>query len=1326
MKNLDSINNKTISKNKNLISSNNSNNEKTLYNLTPSMITKITPVKNNEKFSQISTDIISKKKNNQFLKDKNVSPFNLTPLKLNENLEYYSKTHNNFYTIEQPNYNINNFNERNIDKSYNCLNTENIDIDCSELIENKIDFQQENDYDSNQSQIYETNYILDNINYDERNRLNTISNQIKNEKFNYNIDKKEKKSFSNRVSLEKDKLNKIILSKNCKNIDKKNNLSNRRILNFSSRDKFMNDFFQSEKPKSVAKNNIQKGGIINLQTKRKTNEKFNIKNIQIKKTGYCIMKNSKYTKEAAQIIQEWWRRLIERYKERKMIIKIQSFWRGRLIRKNMNLFNSFLSMIEKVLVNHIRCWVFYFSHEINKKIILKKLFLKYRKRQLIKDKIKLYLYKWINYIRLVKLKILKIKKMRKLFENRSRLKEKKCLLKLVFEKWRLKVKINNIENNVILPFFENYLNISLIKKFEKTIQLIKKFGLKKIIPRLLDYLIKKARNDKLKKLIKNKHDLKILKKYFNKWYEMINYRTKDIKKKLSIYLLYNIFKRIKKTLIRMLFKKLIKKNEVIDKRIIQEKIYKKKNIPKEINIDLLNDKNKVKKSTHKNFLNIIDDKLLEENKFNDCFKNISNVNIWEKYEKKNKIGYGIYSSVYKVQHIETKEFYAIKEIEKGKFENLENLLLNELETINKIKTENCLSINEVINTKKYIYIIMDLCECNLEDYIKRRKKPISINEIRQVLIQLNNIFQVMLNKENIYIDLKPKNILLSLDRLDKCLIKLSHFCSNKYINPSNSFSFNENLLTMAPEVLNDEKELINSKSVIWSLGTIIYYMLFKEYPYTGQIEYQILNDIQSNKELKYCDNEKLNDLLNKMLKININERISWKDYFNHPFFNQNNLELFNFNCEKHLKIIKYYCIGCKKNICENCLKEHLSHKIIPFYKIGLSEKEINRMENIFKEIENKLNSFNKMKKDIEYLLTKMKLIKENRLIYKNDKDNNYKEYYIKYLENMNKKLENNEIKLIDLTPNEIICIYDIKKNEEEEEFEEEEDIEEEKKYDFLDKPINILNCYEEIKRDKSISKLKEAKNNENEIKENCVIYLNNKKIDFCYKYKFLKEGKYSMTITFTKPLTNLNCIFMNCNKLLSIDLSKFNTYNIINMSYMFSHCSFLVSLDLSNINTNNVTNMSNMFSHCCSLKSLNLSNFNTINVTNMSNMFIKCSSLISLNLTNFNTKNVTNMSNMFSHCCSLSCLDLSNFDTNNVINMRYMFSYCSILTSLDLSNFNTNNVTNMSNMFSHCCSLKSLNLSNFNTINVANMSNMFSGLKKDCKIVSNDKNIQTF
>ena len=150
-------------------------------------------------------------------------------------------------------------------------------------------------------------------------------------------------------------------------------------------------------------------------------------------------------------------------------------------------------------------------------------------------------------------------------------------------------------------------------------------------------------------------------------------------------------------------------------------------------------------------------------------------------------------------------------------------------------------------------------------------------------------------------------------------------------------------------------------------------MLFKEYPYNGKGKNQILKDIESNKKLKYCEKKKLNDLLNKKLKLKINERISWEDYFNHPFFNDN----FEFNCYKHLKIIKYYCKECKKNICETCIIEHSNHKIIPFYKIGLSENEINRIENVFKEIDNYLTSFNEIKKDIKHLHLKMKLINEN-------------------------------------------------------------------------------------------------------------------------------------------------------------------------------------------------------------------------------------------------------------------------------------------------------------------------------------------------------------
>ena len=190
----------------------------------------------------------------------------------------------------------------------------------------------------------------------------------------------------------------------------------------------------------------------------------------------------------------------------------------------------------------------------------------------------------------------------------------------------------------------------------------------------------------------------------------------------------------------------------------------------------------------------------------------------------------------------------------------------------------------------------------------------------------------MNDKKIIHRDLKPSNILISLDRLDKCLIKLSDYGSSKFINLSNTITntINGTPLTMAPEILNGDN--YNFKSDIWSLGIIIYFMLNKEYPYNGKNEVLLLKDINSNKKLKLSNDDKLNDLLKKMLKININERISWDEYFNHPFFNQD-IQLFKFNCDKHSKIINNYCKECKKNICDICIKEHSNHNIIPFNNI---------------------------------------------------------------------------------------------------------------------------------------------------------------------------------------------------------------------------------------------------------------------------------------------------------------------------------------------------------------------------------------------------------
>lgn len=143
------------------------------------------------------------------------------------------------------------------------------------------------------------------------------------------------------------------------------------------------------------------------------------------------------------------------------------------------------------------------------------------------------------------------------------------------------------------------------------------------------------------------------------------------------------------------------------------------------------------------------------------------------------------------------------------------------------------------------------------------------------------------------------------------------------------------------------------------------------------------------------------------------------------------------------------------------------------------------------------------------------------------------------------------------------------------------------------------------------------------------------------------------------------------------------------------------TLDLSTWDTSNVIDMFSMFKDCQTLKELNLSGWDTSNVRDMNHMFYCCRSLIELNLSHFNTYNVTNMSNMFDQCRSLKVLNLSNWDTSNVTDMFSMFSDCTSLTKLDLSSFNTKNVTNMAAMFMWDTALKELDLSNFVVKNIS-------------------------
>ena len=127
-------------------------------------------------------------------------------------------------------------------------------------------------------------------------------------------------------------------------------------------------------------------------------------------------------------------------------------------------------------------------------------------------------------------------------------------------------------------------------------------------------------------------------------------------------------------------------------------------------------------------------------------------------------------------------------------------------------------------------------------------------------------------------------------------------------------------------------------------------------------QYQILKLIYSNKNLKKTDDDDLNDLISKMLKKDLAERISWDDYFNHSFFNkQFPLEITNQGNDILLSIKDQVNDIYKNNIDINILKIGYETKI---EKLNSEIKKLQENNNQLKE---KDEIIKKMKKDFNII-----------------------------------------------------------------------------------------------------------------------------------------------------------------------------------------------------------------------------------------------------------------------------------------------------------------------------------------------------------------------
>lgn len=122
--------------------------------------------------------------------------------------------------------------------------------------------------------------------------------------------------------------------------------------------------------------------------------------------------------------------------------------------------------------------------------------------------------------------------------------------------------------------------------------------------------------------------------------------------------------------------------------------------------------------------------------------------------------------------------------------------------------------------------------------------------------------------------------------------------------------------------------------------------------------------------------------------------------------------------------------------------------------------------------------------------------------------------------------------------------------------------------------------------------------------------------------------------------TSFNSVVLN-----SLDLSEFDSSNIVNMSEMFFLCN-IPHIDLSKLDTSSAVDMSSMF-YGCNTDKLDISNFDTTKVQDISRMFDGCNAG-EYNLGNLNLHNCVKALSVFESCKATE-LDISGWEIDDIL-----------------------------------------------------------------------------
>ena len=285
----------------------------------------------------------------------------------------------------------------------------------------------------------------------------------------------------------------------------------------------------------------------------------------------------------------------------------------------------------------------------------------------------------------------------------------------------------------------------------------------------------------------------------------------------------------------------------------------------------------------------------------------------------------------------------IKKVDKLKTN--EELFNREIEVIKKTKCKNSVEYYDHYNDNEYYYLIMEKCDEDLNDFLEKNNGSLSELMIKNILIQLNEVFKTMESNNIIHRDLKPENILIKYNSSNQndFTIKLADYGLSREYN-NKYFSTHKGTHGYAAPEMYGDLNYDPSKCDLWAIGVIIYKLKYNQIP---------LVEFYRNIIPKKFDNDFLDDLVRKLIIVEQNKRINWKDYFNHPFFKKDDnqkITIFiggSYNRRNKIEIDKFSYVSDIKKIIKK--KNNILQNIVILYN-GIILEEDQRIDEC--EIEN--------------------------------------------------------------------------------------------------------------------------------------------------------------------------------------------------------------------------------------------------------------------------------------------------------------------------------------------------------------------------------------